>query len=816
MTRPCLICLLFAAALAGQPPVVSPRGVVNGFTQQPAPSAVSPGGVIWINGLNLAPGGEVKAAGKQLPTELGDPAVRVRINQRFAPLYSVSPGRIVAQVPLEIPNGQATIVVIRGQQQSRPAGINVVPPTPSLKNRDDAGFGPAAGDASGEKMTLTVTGLGPTDPAVATGEAANAAGAAPRLAVRAQVGGLLARTSASASTERAGEFDVEVEIPNGAKPGDTINLSQAGRYSNFATFGSARDPEVLFLPLPDGTPPIASLQPAGLHSVYLGVSGARAQDGCYASWVADLVGKSWKPVEGCVTSAAAQLPSPFVSPQDGNTLAAYVGTPAGQGQATNRVRLFQSTDSSFLDVTLPAVGQILVGATEGNFQALLTGTAGAVLIDGATGETRPIQGAGGGAVGGGGAGVPGIPGGGLQVDAGDGLNRVLTAPIPIAQNQRAVVVGDNTDNPTRTKLAILNPQNQVTATRDFPSGWLALASPPPQLPGGGQGGQGGGQVNPNRQSGVAFVDAPTRVLFVLARNAANSKHGFAAFRLDNADVSAIELPESWFVAACTPQLRLFNVELTRRIGLLGALQPDREFKNPCPADGFVLFDLDDAQFTAVPLPGAGQFSATQGTDELNDYIYGSNIDPARQGAADTLYLLDGVTATPFRVDLPAGLNAFAQLQPVRDLNLLVGLGRARTVAGDGGLVAFDLDRAQGTVYNVPDGFATVQLLSTFPATRKVVARGIRTGNSGANILIYDLATADVTVVPNPEGVAFVGNPPAQPGQPGGGGGGGGGGVPGQPQAPQVILRTTPRAQTVEAVTFSADRRQNGIVVIRVP
>lgn len=801
-----LFAFSLALPLAAQPPVVSPRGVINGFTQQPAPSAVSPGGIVWINGLNLSPGDEIKATGTTLPTELGTPAVRVRINQRLAPLYSVAPGRIVAQVPIETQPGLATVIVQRGEQTSRPARITVMQPTPSIRNRDDAGFGPAAGTAAADKMTLTVAGLGPTDPAVPNGEAAPAAGVGPRLAVRASVGGLPAKASPALSMERAGEFQVEIEVPAGAQPGDLITLSQAGRLSNFATLQSRTQPETHFVPLPDGTPEIRALQPAGLRSVFLGASAARGADGCYPSWLIDAVARTANRVDGCLTSAIAQVPTPFVASGDGNTLAAFFGAPAGQNQATDKVKIFSPFTATATDVTLPAVGQVLAGVPDGNYQAFLMGTAGAVVIDGVTGETRPVQGGGAG-----GGGLPGIPGlggggGGLALDLGDGLNRVLSPAVGVGNNQRYVVVGDNVDNPTKAKLAVINPQNQVTATRDFPAGWLALASPPPQLPPGA----GGAGVNlANRQSVVVTVDGPTRTFMVLGRTVDNSKHGLVSFKLDNADVSVVDVPDRWFVASCTPQIRIFGVELTRRIGLLGSASADREFKNPCPADGFLLFDLDEAKFTAVSLPGAGQFSATQGTDELNDYIYGSNIDPARQGAADTLYLLDGVTATPFRVDLPAGLNGFSQLRAVRDLSLLVGLGRARNVPGDGGVVTFDLDRAQGSVLNVPEGFATVQLLDIFPATRKVIARGIRTGNTGAQILIYDLATGDVTVVANPDGVGFVGNPPAQAG-------GGGGGVPGQPQAPMIVLRSTPRAQTVEAVTYSPERRQNGILVIRVP
>ena len=217
------------------------------------------------------------------------------------------------------------------------------------------------------------------------------------------------------------------------------------------------------------------------------------------------------------------------------------------------------------------------------------------------------------------------------------------------------------------------------------------------------------------------------------------------------------------------------------------------------------------------MPGAGQFSTTQGTAEINDYIYGSNIDPARQGTADTLYVLDGVTSTAFRVDLPAGLTGFAQLRTVPTTNLLVGLGRARQQAGDAGLVVFDLDRGQGTVFPTPDGFTAVQLVDVFPATRKVVARGTRLGNSATQLLVYDLLNGDLQIIDNPEGVAFVGAPAAVavPGLPGGGGGAPGGGAPGgAAQTPSINLRSNVRASAVIALTYDADRKQNGILALR--
>ncbi|MBL8209709.1 MAG: IPT/TIG domain-containing protein, partial [Bryobacterales bacterium] len=99
--------LMGAAGLWGQVtlgPVINPRGVINAWTQQPAPSAVAAGGLIWIDGINLGPATPLTGEGPVWPTELG--GVQVMVGNRAAPLVSVSPARIVAQVPYETPAGQ--------------------------------------------------------------------------------------------------------------------------------------------------------------------------------------------------------------------------------------------------------------------------------------------------------------------------------------------------------------------------------------------------------------------------------------------------------------------------------------------------------------------------------------------------------------------------------------------------------------------------------------------------------------------------------------------------------------------------------------
>src|ERR1043165_1034361 len=90
-----LVALLQAQAPTA--PVISARGVTNFFTQEPAPGTVAQGGLVQITGLNLGPPEGATASGTPWPTRLGD--VQVMLGGRPAPLYSVSPGTIIAQVP---------------------------------------------------------------------------------------------------------------------------------------------------------------------------------------------------------------------------------------------------------------------------------------------------------------------------------------------------------------------------------------------------------------------------------------------------------------------------------------------------------------------------------------------------------------------------------------------------------------------------------------------------------------------------------------------------------------------------------------------
>lgn len=831
--RSTVVAGLFLSALltaqAPTAPVVNPRGVVNAFTRQPAPSAVAQGGIIWINGINLGPAGGWKAEpGNPLPSTALDPAIEVRIGQRAIPIYSITPSRIVAQIPLDTPPGVTQIIVRRGDQQSAPARFTVTQPNPSVYS-ELGGFG-AAGIISGNTLTLRVAGLGQTEPATAAGALpAPDNPASPRTPIRANIGGMPAPAIARLSNEVAGEFEVAIELPATVRDGDVVNLFAANNAGNRVTLKSLRGPKIEFLPLPAGSANLRALIASDLRPGFMVVNGIRADDGCYPSILIDFEAAKADSLPGCFTSAAAQLLSPFVSSNDGNALAALVG-PADGDPATgisSKLTILQPAAEA-RTVELPGKAVTVGGAPGGNFNALIPGTPiRLALIDAESGAITEGAPAGGGIQIGGGGGGGGLNINNLQIDLGDGVKELVTPPIGLGQNQQAIVGVDSLETVTKAKFAIINPQAEILQTVDFPEGWLPLLAPTQNAPvqgggnpGGGQG-PGGGQPPGGGQNpgglpggGVALVnrfraatqfDPTTRQYYVLARATDKSKDAFIRFPVvAGQPPQVIPFSEGKFAASCTNQIRTFNLELARRVALPTSSTPENLIRTACGASSFITLDFNTRQINEISLPGQGLFNITgNAANDVNDYVYGSNTDPAQQGRSDTLYVFDGVTSSAFRLDLPPEVSSFSNLNTFPPMGILYAQATARAV-GDAGIVLFDLESASTRLLPTPAGFISVQPLTIFPATRKLIARGTRTEPAATQILIYDLGSGDLQIIANPDGVSFVGavpNTPAQPGQP-----------PAQQQP--VLQNINPKSNAVTVVGFDAQRRPIGVLLVR--
>lgn len=196
----------------GEPrPAATTAGIVNAATSQPA---IAPGSLISIYGVNLA-AAEASAPSLPLPKLLGGTVVS--INGIAAPLLFVSPGQINAQVPLEIPPGDATLTVQAGTLASAPVPFAVVPVAPGIW---PAGSAPVA---VGQYISIYGTGQGMVD--------ASEPFALPLAPVTAQVGAQQAQVSfAGMAPGMAGVLQVNLLVP----PVDP------GRHDLFITIGGVK------------------------------------------------------------------------------------------------------------------------------------------------------------------------------------------------------------------------------------------------------------------------------------------------------------------------------------------------------------------------------------------------------------------------------------------------------------------------------------------------------------------------------------------------------------------------------------------------
>jgi uncharacterized protein (TIGR03437 family) len=158
---------------------LDPTGVVNAASFTPFTTGLAPGQLISLFGTGLGTGVVQDAT---FPTTLG--GTTVTIDGRAAPLYYVSPTQINAIVPFETPTGVAEITVSRGGSTSKRVTVYVNRTAPGVFAVPPTGLGYAAalhGDYSlitpqnparpSEAIMVYLTGLGRTNPQIATGAA---------------------------------------------------------------------------------------------------------------------------------------------------------------------------------------------------------------------------------------------------------------------------------------------------------------------------------------------------------------------------------------------------------------------------------------------------------------------------------------------------------------------------------------------------------------------------------------------------------------------------------------------------------------------
>jgi uncharacterized protein (TIGR03437 family) len=235
-------------------PLLFAGGVVNGASFAPG-EAVAPGSIVSVFGRRFAEGLNLAA---QLPLETQLGGARLSIGGKDAPLFFSSDGQINAQIPFEVSADSQPQVVVRTNPGGGAAAI-AVPETITLARerpgifttrQDGTGQGAilnqnstpnAATNAAarGSVIQIFATGLGATNPVVASGQPAP--GDPPALvatAVEARVGGQPAAVQfAGLAPGFVGLYQVNVVVPVNIEPGPAVELSlvQNGVPSNPVT-----------------------------------------------------------------------------------------------------------------------------------------------------------------------------------------------------------------------------------------------------------------------------------------------------------------------------------------------------------------------------------------------------------------------------------------------------------------------------------------------------------------------------------------------------------------------------------------------------
>jgi uncharacterized protein (TIGR03437 family) len=204
--------------LLNQPPQPALWSVMNAASLQPGPAA--PGSIISIFGRNLA---QTSSSCAEFCGTLA--GVTLTINGIPAPLQFVSGDQINAQVPFEVAAGPATAELRLPSMPPAAIPFAIAPVAPGIfgNGPDQGSVGNADGTlnapdnpaAPGSVVTVYLTGQGPVQPPVATGEPAPGDPPAQSVyPVAATIGGSTAEVVAAAlSPESVGVFRVDLRVP---------------------------------------------------------------------------------------------------------------------------------------------------------------------------------------------------------------------------------------------------------------------------------------------------------------------------------------------------------------------------------------------------------------------------------------------------------------------------------------------------------------------------------------------------------------------------------------------------------------------------
>ena len=161
---------------------LNPQGVLNAASFAPPGYPISPGGVMTLFGSGF-PATAATASAPPFGTTLG--GVQVTVNGTPAPVYSVTSTQISAIVPFEVTGSTATLVVTVAGVKSNAVVVPLAATSPGIFSFPANGISNAAAlhadyslvsatspATQGETISMYLTGLGTTKPAVTDGAAA--------------------------------------------------------------------------------------------------------------------------------------------------------------------------------------------------------------------------------------------------------------------------------------------------------------------------------------------------------------------------------------------------------------------------------------------------------------------------------------------------------------------------------------------------------------------------------------------------------------------------------------------------------------------
>jgi len=212
-------------------PVLFKNGTVNVFNRVPA-GALAPGMIVEVYGSGLA---SPTATPSMLPLPIAFNNTFVLVGPYQAPLYYLSDGQLDAQINAELgPNQQYPIVVSANGKLTVPQMVDVAPVQLGIAHYDDGHSDSPA--KPNEVLVMYLSGMGPTNPAVKSGDPAPGGESLAHVTLTPTVmlDGQMAKLEFAGLTPGfVGLYQVNFDVPGNARTGDLdLVVIQNGVSSN--------------------------------------------------------------------------------------------------------------------------------------------------------------------------------------------------------------------------------------------------------------------------------------------------------------------------------------------------------------------------------------------------------------------------------------------------------------------------------------------------------------------------------------------------------------------------------------------------------